>query len=330
MSNKCIEYYKTGAKVCGRVYRQILKKLDGGETDVKSLCEFGTAKINEECKNVCLEETQKGVAIPVTISLNNCVGNYFFEEGNELYNRIKDGDVVKIELGVNIGGCISVLGETYIKGDHQLGKKLVSVLSKLQKKVSKIVKHGETNDEVRVHVEEFCSENDCFPVENCIGYQHLEGQLKTEESKYIVFNHQKYYDEDDNLAVEANLCFEFEEGEVYTVNLTVVPNNTNGEEHVYKEPHGPHLYRLNNYRYSLKLKSSREFYSKVKAAHGNNAFYSKQCVLSAKDKLGMKECYTNGILDDFPVLYHKNPDMPIVHKKFTLVVLKDSCIPLDY
>ncbi len=319
------ERYNTSAKICGSVYKEIIDKIGSGERDVKSLCDFGTLRIKNECDKVFKSVKIKGPAFPVSISLDNCVGNYYYQEGYDNFNLISDSSIVKIELGVNIDGCIAVLGETY-----QLtpgSEKYNEFLKKLQKTVMKIIKVGETNDEVRMNVESLCTEENCFPVENTFSYQHIEGHPKTDISKYIVLNHQKYYDDDDNLAVEPNVCFEFEDNEVYTINLTIVPNKED-DKHVYKGKHDAHIYRLNHYRYSLRLKSSRELFSEVTKTHGNNAFYISQ-YNTPRERMGIKECHTNGILDDYPIVYESS-GLPVYHKKFTVIVQGEKCVLLKY
>lgn len=320
--------YNTSAKICGIVYKELLQKIRDGERDVKTLCDVGTLIITTECNKVFKSEKNKGPAFPVSISLNNCVGNYYYEIGSE-YNTIQDDSIIKIELGTNIGGCIAVLGETYKLNCQD--DKYTSFLNKLQKVVLGIMKVGETNDEVRVNVESLCTEENCFPVENCFSYQHLDGHPKTDMSKYIIFNHRKYYDGDDNLIVEPNVCFEFENNEVYTVNLTIVPDKEDdvcNDKHVCKGKHDPHIYRFNHCHYSLRLKSSREFFTDAKKMHGNNAFYIGQ-YSKPRERMGIKECYTNGILDDYQILY-ENSGVPVYHKKFTVFIQGDKCVLLKY
>lgn len=313
--------YNQAAKVCEEVYMALIKKLRVVNS-VKELCDVANSLILDELNKIDTDEI-KCIAFPASISLNNCVGNYYYEPTNTNYNIIKEGDVVKIEFGVNIGGCIAVLGDTIIKGTNESASKYVDLLEVLKNNVVKLIKHGETNDEVRANVESLCTQYECFPVENTMSYQYLIGQLKTEESKYVCLNYQKYYDDDDNLLVEPNDCFEFQNDEVYTINLTITSESSNN---AYSEPHSHHIQRINNYRYNLKLKSSREYYSKVKTHNGFNAFYVSD-YLSARDKLGASECINNGIVDTFPILYKKDKGN-VYFKKFTVIVKNDNCLVL--
>ena len=328
--------YNAAAKICAEVYNKLVALIVNEEViSVKELCKIGNEMIIKECDSIFKKERNKGVGFPVSISLNDCVGNYVYEDNprQQNYNVIKDGDVVKIELAVNIGGCIAVWADTVVKGhnknQNQRYTEITRFLDDLSHKVLELMKGGETNDEVRIMVESECTKNEVFPIENCIGYQHLNNQIKTTDSKYIVFNHQKYYDDDDRLCVEENLCFDLEPGEVYTVNLTVVPDSLDDSSHVYKEPHQAHIYRFNDFFYNLKLKSSREFASRVKSKCGNNAFVLSDHITSARDKMGLKECWENGIIDNYPVMYHKGK-VNVFSKKFTVIVGESKAITLKY
>jgi hypothetical protein len=141
-----------------------------------------------------------------------------------------------------------------------------------------------------------------------------------------MLNHQKYYDEEDNLVGEENICFEFEKDEVYNINLTIIPEK---QENVLKQLCDPHILRFNDLFYNLKLKSSREFTSIAKKQHSNNAFYSSEYTASAKWRMGIKECYENGILDKYDVLCTKSKEN-VYHLKFTIVVGHEKGTILKY
>lgn len=314
--------YNISAKVCSIVYNQIAELIVDG-AKVSDICAFGTEFIVTECENMkkihdfCPHMySSMYVGFPVSISLNKCVGNYVYEKDRLNYNNIKKGDVVKIEFGVNIDGCISIIGETIVVGEPE--NKMIAFLQSLEKKVLKMMIPGNVNDDVRTVVESLCTENDCFPVENTMSYQTQEKYLRTQESKYILLNFVKYYDSDDYLAVEPNTCFEFEDGEVYHINLTITPTL---ENQTYKKEHDSHIYAFNDIFSGLKLKSSKEFHSTVKRSHGTNGFVVKEN-LDAKSRIGMKECKERGILTEYPIYYNKKES--VYHKKFTAVV-KAKC-----
>lgn len=325
--------YNVAASICGKVYNLLKEKIVTGEIlYVSELIRLGNEKIKDECKLIYKRIKNKGIAFPVSISLNNCVGNYTYESENNEYNIIKNGDIIKIELGVNIDGYIAVLGETLIYNNeiNNENVKYIEFLDKLQKDIVKIIKHGEINDEVKTYIESKCTELECFPVENTISYQHVDGKLSTDESKYIIINYKKYYDEEDLLISKENLCFEFEKHEIYTINLTIIKDNSEGEsEHKYLEPHSPHIYRFNEYFYNLKLASSRSFCSVIHEEHGKNAFDYVPYKNKIQYKSGIKESLKNGILIQYPIYYSKDNSI-VFHKKFTIMVDENGSKILRY
>lgn len=328
--------YNAAAKICGKVYNLLKENILSGKIlYVSELERLGNETIRNECNLIYKRIKIKGIAFPVSISLNNCVGNYTYENGNDEYNIIKNGDIIKIELGVNIDGYIAVLGETLIYNEKSSeidneNIKYIEFLDKLQKDIVKIIKHGEINDEVKTYIESKCTELECFPVENTISYQHVDGKLSTDNSKYIITNYKKYYDEEDLLISKENLCFEFEKHEIYTINLTIIKNNSEGEtEHKYLEPHQPHIYRFNEYFYNLKLASSRSFCSVIHEEYQKNAFDYVPYKNQIKYKYGIKESLKNGILIQYPIYYSKDNNI-VFHKKFTIIVEENDSKILRY
>lgn len=333
MESEKFNRYTTASKICKDVYKDLQRMILNGENDVLKLCITGNSLIREKCNiiytkmlssNNRINKQNIGVLKPVSISLNNCVSGYVYEKGNDEYNYIKTGDVVKIEMGVYISDALVIWGDTFLSNedlsnqDTENNNKYIELLDQLSHDIGKIMKVGNLNDDVAMYIGSKCSELDCIPVENCVSYQQLDGMISTDESKWIVLNYQKYYDDEDRVIME-NDCFEFEDGEVYNINLTIVK----GERSEWKTRHDSHIYYFNNYFYNLKLKSSREFLSKCKGIYGTNGFYISEWNNNPKYKLGIRECDDSGILEDYPVLYENDT---VFTKKFTLVVGKKNAI----
>ena len=327
MDQALLTKYNECARICGLAMNALKQKINAGEDNVADLSKWGNEFIQNELSKVYKKEKHKGVGYPVSISLNNCVGHYIYEHDNDQarYNTINKSDIIKIELGVNIGEAISMLGESFTRvsdneeesTDDTFHQKHIDFLDRIAPKIAKMMNTTATNDDIRMFIESECTNNGCFPVENCTSYQMFPGHLLTEESKYIIANHQQYYDEDDLPVTPENICMDLCKGEVYTINLTIVPEADN--EIKYVQPHNPHIYRFNDNFYNLRLKSSREFCSKVKGKHFNNAFWIGEYSDSPKMRMGLKETMDCGILDGFEVYYTKYYN-PVYHKKFNVIV----------
>ena len=325
-----IERYNTCAKICKNVYKKLKELIlqnikENRQSDLNELSKFGDKLIQERCQEVYKNHLNKGIRYPVSISLNNCVSGYVYERRDATYkddyNKIKRGDVVKIDLGVYIGDSHVIYGDTFfaqIETQNSEGVYL-NLLERLKDGIKKEIKVGNVNDDVKMYIESRCSEYDCVPVENCTSHQQLQDSDETDEEKLIILNYQKYYDEEDRLILP-NYCYEFEEGEIYDINLTIVK----GEKSCGKMKHDSHIYRFNKYFYNLKLKASREFLKQCKTKNGINCFRIDEWNENPKWRIGIKECVTGGILEEYPILYEKQESL-VFTKKFTIMVTRDGC-----
>ena len=331
LTDDIVTKYNVAASICGKVYLELKEKIKSGERNLKDISTYGNKRITGELETMYKKEKDKRIAFPVSISLNNCLGNYVYDyqNSNSEYNTIKDTDVIKIELGVCIGGCISVLCETFTLDDNPQIKEITEFLDKMQNDLVKRIKHEETADELRIYFESKCTDNDIFPVENCISYQQSPGLLKSEDGKYLIFNYRKYYDMDDYLITPENINYEFEEHDVYTINLSVIPSQDDEHSLKYKNNGESHIYRFNEFTYGLKLQSSRAFHNQAKGKHANCAFEINDYLSNVKNRMGMKECLDNGILEKYPIIYVQ-PNVPVVTKKFTVLVGKKNSKTVKY
>ena len=83
--------------------------------DVLSLCAEGDRLLTEETGKVFKKETKKGIAFPTCVSVNNCIC-HFSPIKSDPAVLLKDGDVVKIDLGAHIDGFIAVAAHTTVVG----------------------------------------------------------------------------------------------------------------------------------------------------------------------------------------------------------------------
>lgn len=334
-----LSYYNLAASICSKIYDEIKGKIliEFKENNVKSmdinpLLEYGNKRILEETSLVFKKSKKtKSIACPISITTNNTVLYYTYDYVNEnQLNYIKETDVVKINLGVVINDCVANLCETFTIIENKKINKIIKSLDKIVDKIEEMIEPGEINDEIRILIESKCTEKGIFPIENCISFQH---EPTYDEPKYLILNYKKRYDLNDNLIGYQNLCFEYEKDEVYTIQLSVVPVDENRDEPViYKKLDNSHLYRFNDIHYSLKLKSSREFFNECKTKHKNYLFDIQEYNKIIKNKFGINECIKNGILKEYPitVVTQNGVPLPVITKIFTLIVTEDGCKVLKY
>lgn len=315
-----IEIYKLASSICKTVYEKIKNNVKNTR-QVSELINMGEMYLKEEFDKI---ERDCKIVFPVCISLNNTIG----------YSRrkcdIKDGDIVKIEFGVSVDGCINILGETFVVNNESY-ENVIKMLNKLKKdkELLKLCVPGESNDSIRMYIESKCTDYNVFPIENCVSNQHVDSQLRRDDAKYIVLNYIKYYDENDNLLSGDNFCYELEDGDVFTLNITVV-----GESNVYKYiEDGSDVYKFNEYKDSLKLSASRQFLNKYKKKNEENAFCINNETTGGfkcgtgilKTRIAIKECIEKGILDEYCITRITDENkciIPVFFKKFTIIITK--------
>jgi len=326
LTSDTIGKYNTSAAICGKVYK-ILKNLviSNEERNIKTLCCLGNKMIITELSSIYKKDKDKNIAFPVSISLNNIISNV-----TSSCDTIKDSDVVKIKLGVSLSGLISILTETFIIKENKSIEKAIVFLDNISEEILEMIKHEETVDEVRINIESKCTEQNVFPVANCISYQQERSFIKTLDSKYMILNNVAKYDTNDYLITEQMINFEFEEDDIFNINLTVIPieDDIEPNEVKYRIIDDPDICRINETNYSLKLKSSREFYSKIKKNHSNYAFEINNYT-DAKDRIGISECIKHGLLDIYNIITPHN-NLPVISKEFTIIVGKNSSKKLKY
>lgn len=117
-----VDKYKDGGLIAQNVLKELIEKCQPG-ADVHELCQYGNQRINEEVGKIYNNKKfQKGIAFPVCISLNNISGHFCPLKEDSV--QLKDGDLVKIDLGVQIDAFPVMLAHTVLVGKHSDPKKL--------------------------------------------------------------------------------------------------------------------------------------------------------------------------------------------------------------
>jgi methionine aminopeptidase len=119
-----MEKYQAAGKICQQVMAEVLKECVDGAS-VYQLCTKGdkliedlvagtykgkkTEEIDGEQKQVNME---KGIAYPTAISVNEICGHYSPCKTDDV--KLKEGDLIKINMGCHFDGYMSQLGHSII------------------------------------------------------------------------------------------------------------------------------------------------------------------------------------------------------------------------
>merc|ERR550519_3066855 len=174
----------------------------------------------------------------------------------------------------------------------------------------RLVKPGNETYEVTETVSKIGEAFDCKPVEGMLSYQ-LE-QNKIDGEKTIIQNpseaqrkeHEKY---------------EFPLHEVYAVDVLISSGDGTGREKDAKIT----VYKKTEDTYMLKMKTSREFYSKVGKQFGTMPFNLRSMEDEKKARMGVVECVTHKLIEPFQVLFDKEGSH-VAQYKFTVLLMPNG------
>lgn len=310
--------YKMAGDMANRV---LVKVIDAAiaDTTARTLCAFGDSLIVEETSKVFKnkKDMKKGVAFPTCISVNNCVC-HFSPLASEADVDIKEGDVVKIDLGVHIDGYIAVIGHTIVVGASKenkiTGRKadVIQAAYLASEIAQRTVKPGEENNTITDYINAVAEELKCKPIEGMLSHQLTRNVIDGE--KAIIQNPSEAQKK------EHEKC-EFNVHEVYAVDLLI----SSGDGKVKEKETRTTVYKRTSNTYSLKMKTSRVFFSEV-----NNKFTTMPFTLRAFEdekqaKLGVVECVKHGLLEPFNVLWEREGEY-VAQFKFTVLLMPNGPI----
>lgn len=154
---------------------KLIKKVSVG-SKIFELCLFSDLQINEELAKVYNKKPVfKGLAFPTCISANEICGhNAPLVEDSA---PIKEGDLVKIELGVHVDGFAAFVGHTIVvQSDVKApvtGKKAEVVLAayKAAQAALRLIKPGNFNNQATEVIQKVCNSYEVNPVEGVLSHE---------------------------------------------------------------------------------------------------------------------------------------------------------------
>jgi curved DNA binding protein len=157
------------------VLGKLIKRVTVG-SKIFELCLFADNLIWEELSKVYnKKQVFKGLAFPTTISVNEICG--YFTPLLEDSTNIKEGDLVKIELGVHVDGFAAFVAHTIVvqsdKNAQVTGKKADVVLAAYNaaQAALRLIKPGHLNNEVTEVIQKVCNAYEVNPLEGVLSHE---------------------------------------------------------------------------------------------------------------------------------------------------------------
>jgi len=339
---RAFSYLQDAGRISDEALQALIEKCKVG-ANLNELCTESDKLIKEKLSKIYIKKKFiKGIAFPTTISVNEVCGNYSapleLSDDPHEYKTLSEGDVVKVELGVQINGFASIVAHTIVvsdKPDKITGKKadvILAAYNSIQAALRLMKVNGPTNNDVTNATATICKEFEVNPIE---------GVLSHRMKRYIVDCMETIINKETFEHKVDQRKFEF--GDVFAMDVIVStgegkPKETDIKTTVYK--------RALETTYKLRTDSGRKLLSVVE---GN--FYSfpfsfnvfdkeeniklKQPIekLNTVMKLGLNECIKNELLHGYPVLSEKKGEI-VAQFTYTIAVRNEgpiiiSGLPLD-
>jgi curved DNA binding protein len=237
-----------------------------------------------------------------------------------------DGDVVKIDMGCHLDGFIAVVAHTVVIGASAekpvTGRKADALLAAhlASEAALRLLKPGHETYEVTETVTKIAKEFNCNPVEGMLSHQLEKDRIDGE--KTIIQNPSEAQRKEHEK-------FDFELNEVYAMDVLVSTGEGRGKEKDVKVT----IYKKTDITYMLKMRTSREFFSKISNSVGSMPFNIRSLEDEKKARLGVLECVSHRLIEPFQVLQEKEGEY-VAQFKFTVLLmpngpLKITGLPFD-
>ncbi|XP_067687260.1 proliferation-associated protein 2G4-like [Haliotis asinina] len=318
--------YKMGGDMVNEILKQVITKCVAGAS-VLEICEFGDKQLIEETSKVFkkMKEMKKGLAFPTCISVNNCIC-HFSPLKSEPDVILKDGDLVKIDLGAQIDGFIAVVAHSLVIGasaeNKVKGRKAdVMMAAHLASEAAlRLVKPGNENYNVTDNIQKVAESFKCKPIEGMLSHQ-----LK----RHVIDGEKAFIQNPTEAQRKEHEKCEFEVYEVYAIDVLISTGEGKGRESDTRTT----VYKKKDIVYQLKMKASRQFLSETDKKFGLMPFTLRLFEDEKKAKMGIVECVKHDLMQPFSVLYEREGEF-VAQFKFTVILmpngpLKITGLPLD-
>lgn len=319
--------YKMAAEITNKVLKELVDKCVSGASTVQ-LCEFSDNRILEETAKIFKKEKhlKKGISFPTCISANNCICHFSPLKSDPDY-IIKDGDLLKIDLGCHVDGFIAVAAHTIVVGASKdkkaTGRKADVVLAAYNaaEAALRLLKPGSNNYLITDAIDKIADSYKCKPVEGMLSYQ-LEKDI-IDGQKRIIQNPTELQRKDG-----CEKC-EFLVHEVYALDVLVSTGDGKPKESEVRTT----VYKKKDIIYQLRMKTSRAFLSEAEKKFALMPFTLRSFEDEKKARLGVIECAKHDLMEPYPVYFEKEGEY-VAEFKFTVLLMpngtmKISGIPLD-
>jgi len=306
--------YKMAGEIANRVLQELIGRTQVGVTALE-LCKIGDDMIMQETDKVYKKEKEmkKGIAFPTQANVNNCICHYAPLSSVQNDFVLKDGDVIKLDLGVHVDGYIAVVAHTVILSEAKKSRSVDAMLAAhyCAEAALRLVKPGVENTAVTDVVTKISESFGCKAVEGMLSYQMEKDTI--DGKKTIIQN------PTEKQRQEHEKC-EFAVNEVYAIDMLISTGDGKSRDMDFRTT----IYKREpDQVYQLKMKASRAIFSEVEKKFDTMCFNLRSLDDEKKAKMGINECVNHALITPFPVLFEKEDEI-VAQFKFTTLLMPNG------
>lgn len=290
-----MDKYKQAGEVANRSL-QFALTLVKPQASVLDICQKVDEKINALAAEIAPSGAgRKGIAFPCCVSINETLCNFTpLDSAADI--KLKEGDLVKVELGAHIDGFPAMIATTIVVGDKDNAENeaLLHAVKQLAEAGQRALQPGSSSVEVVRELKEKAAQLQCLHIEGIVNY--TVGRDTLAGNKMFVVN------PTEEQARILEPC-KFAAHDVVVLDIAVSLPTAGGTGKVRPaDDVRPTVYRRTGESHGLRLKTSRAILHEVTQKFGTMAFTLRQLDSPMRGRLALTECCQNGVAALYDVL----------------------------
>lgn len=328
-SPEVVDKYKVAADIANSAI-DVVRRFAYAGMSVMKLCQLGDAKVEKAVSSVfnkartdAGEKLDKGLAFPTCVSVNNCTA-HFCPALEEESVDLAAGDSFTVQIGVHIDGYSAMVAATDVvraqkddapvEADGRNADAMMAAWTAAQAAL-RVMRPGRNNYEVTDIVEKVAKDFNVTPMEGVLSHQVKRYVI---DGSKVIMNRR---DHDGGSHVDE---WEFEENEVYAVDIVMSTGEgkakeMNAKATVYK--------RQVDVDYKLKMKTSRAVFSEINKRFPTMPFAIRALEDTKRARLGLTEMSNHGLVLPYPVLYERE-GQAVARVAMTVLILGTQTMPI--
>jgi len=258
----------------------------------------------------------KGIAFPTSINVNNIVGHFAPMEKDQDQPTLSAGDIVKVDLGVQIDGYVAVVAQTFAVPAKAGSAQTTPITGRAADAYAaalvaadaalKLLRVGRKNTEVSEVIAAVCKEYGVSAVQGVLSHTMPRGKI---DGARVILNR---LDPEQRVEEVA-----FREDEVWAVDIVVSTGEGKPKE---TDNRQTTIYKRNGaVTYSLKSNTARNIFKEIIDKHSGFPFSLRYLSDAGKARFGISEAREHDLVAAYPVLHEKEGEF-VAQVKFTALI----------